>query len=189
MNVKVPMISTLFVLGATGLAALIGCEQSAQSGPPAKPSTETSKPAAADSALPATLWLATEPASAKPVAEIKQSAAAGQDVVVFGRIGGSKEPFVSGRAMFTLADRSIPSCVEKHGPGCATPWDYCCEAKDTVLASTITVQVTGADGKPLKTGLSDVHGLKPLTDLVITGKVSSAGSNVVIDAQGIYLKK
>jgi hypothetical protein len=178
------------VLGVAVLLAATGCERSATSDAPAQPSKATTANAAAatDGALPAAVWLATEPADAKPVAEVKKTATAGQNVVVFGRIGGGKEPFVTGRAMFMLADRSMPSCVEKHGPGCATPWDYCCEPKETVLASTTTVQIVGPDGKPLKQGLSGEHGLKPLTDVVIAGEVSSAGENVVIDATGIFIK-
>ncbi len=180
----------LSIISGVALFALSGCEQSANSAPPGKPAREpASKPAAAaESALPAGLWLTQEPADAKPVADVKKAATAGQEIVVSGRIGGGKDPFVTGRAMFTLADRSLPSCVEKHGPGCETPWDYCCEPKDLLHASTLTVQVTGADGKPLKVGLMDVHGLKPLAEVFVTGKVSSAGDNVVVAARGIYVK-
>jgi hypothetical protein len=187
---KVILTSVSIVLGTVALA-LSGCGQAPASQSPAKPtpsSAPASSPAAAEKALPATLWLTAAPADAKPVAEVKKSAKAGQDVVIFGRIGGGREPFVMGRALFMLADRSLPSCVEKHGPGCATPWDFCCEPKETVLASTTTIQVVGPDGKPAKLGLDGVHGLKPLAEVVIAGKVSSAGDSVVIDATGIYVK-
>lgn len=187
---KARVFCGLLALGLTGFSALVGCEQSANSNAPAQAAGEpASQPGASDSGLPGGLWLASEPADARPVGEIKKKAAAGQNVVVFGRIGGSRDPFVSGRAMFTLADRSLPSCTEKHGPGCETPWDYCCEPKENVLANTITVQVVGADGKPLRVALSNVHSLKPLSNVVVTGKVSSAGVNVVIDTQGIYVKQ
>jgi hypothetical protein len=91
--------------------------------------------------------------------------------------------------MFMLADPNLPSCNERHDPGCATPWDYCCEAKETVLESTATVQIVGPDGKPLKLGVEGEHGLKPLTEVVVAGKVLSAGENVVINAVGIYVKQ
>jgi hypothetical protein len=187
---KVLVSNVPFVLVAALLLAAAGCEPSSTPDSAAKPAGAAAAitPAAGDGGLPASLWLTTEPTGAKPVAEVKKTATAGQNVVVFGRIGGGKEPFVTGRAMFMLADRSMPSCVEKHGPGCATPWDYCCEPKETVLASTTTVQIVGPDGKPLKQGLSGEHGLKPLTDVVIAGEVSSAGENVVIDATGIFIK-
>ena len=172
------------------LAILAGCDQSAQSPPPAKPAASAaSPPAAPDSALPPGLWLSAEPADAKPVGEIKKNAAAGQDVVLFGRIGGSRDPFVSGRAMFTLVDRSVPSCTDRHGDGCPTPWDYCCEPRENLLANTVTIQVLGADGKPARVALADSYNLKPLAEVTVTGKVSSAGANVVIDAHGIFVKK
>ena len=181
----------MFVFGVASLLAATGCERSTPSTasvPPSAPAPTAKTQPAGDAGLPAGVWLTAAPADAKPVAETKKSAAVGQEVVLFGRIGGGKVPFVEGRAMFMLADRSIPSCVEKHGPGCATPWDYCCEPKETVLAGTATVQLVGADGRPLKVGLEGVRGLKPLAEVVVTGKVSSAGENVVIDATGIYIK-
>jgi hypothetical protein len=170
-----------------GLGVLIvggGCKDSAAPAAPEKAATE----ATTGSGIPDGVWLASSPAGAKAVAEVKKSAAAGQEVVLTGRIGGRKDPFVSGRAMFMLSDRSIPSCEETHGPGCATPWDYCCEPKETVLGGTLTVQIVGADGKPLKTGLEGAHGLKPLAEVVVKGKAVGTGSEMVIDATGIYVR-
>jgi hypothetical protein len=178
------------IVATTVLVLLSGCERAADNRPPTTGGT-TAAPAAAvpiAAGIPDHVWLATAPAGAKTVAEVKKTAAEGADVVVFGRIGGGKAPFVEGRALFMLADRSLASCVEKHGPGCTTPWDYCCEPKEQVRAGTTTIQVVGADGKPLKTGLEGVHGLKPLTEVVIAGKVATAGENVVINATGIYVK-
>lgn len=172
----------LVTCGAIGLL-LVGCKRAATS------QTAGNSPAAAESSLPSSLWLANAPANAKPMAEVKKSAAVGQDVIVSGRIGGRKDPFVTGRAMFLLADRSLPSCTEKHGDGCPTPWDYCCETPETILANTGVVQIVGADGKPLKLGLEGLHGLQPLREVVIVGEVSNAGENVVINATGIYLKE
>lgn len=184
---KSQVISIWLVVGSGVLLAASGCKDSAPSGK--RPDDATAEAAGtAVSEIPAELWLASAPPGAQPVAEVKKSAAAGQDVVLFGRIGGRKEPFVSGRAMFMLTDRIIPSCAEKHGPGCRTPWDYCCEPKETVLASTLTVEMVGADGKPLKVGLEGVRGLKPLAEVVIRGKVVGAGDEFVVDATGIYVR-
>lgn len=171
----------------TLLLVTAGCERSAAPQPAAKPAG--SPVAAAENALPAGLWLKAAPADARPVAEVKKSAQAGQDVVVFGRIGGRKDPFVAGRAMFMLADAGIPSCREKHEDGCPTPWDFCCEPKETILAGTTTVQVVDADGKPLKCSLGPEQGLKPLANVVVAGRIASAGDNVVIDATGIYVEQ
>lgn len=187
---KTPFPCLMTIFGATLVLAVVGCEKSATSGSSAKSPTaaNASAPPATAEGLPSAVWLTAEPAGAKPVAEVRTAAEAGQEVVVIGRIAGQTEPFVAGRAIFMLADRSIPSCTEKHGPGCRTPWDFCCEAKETVRAGTATVQIVGPDGKPLKIGLENQRGLKPLADVVIAGKVSTAGDALVIDATGIYVK-
>ncbi len=183
------MVTGAMIVAVTTVVLLTGCEKAAEDKTPAKPgatATNTAAPSAAG--IPDSVWLAAAPDGAKAVTDVKKDAATGQDVVVFGRIGGGKVPFVEGRAMFMLADRGLVSCTEKHGPGCTTPWDYCCEPKEQVLAGTTTIQLVGADGKPLKASLEGVHGLKPLSEVVIAGKVASAGDNVVINATGIYVK-
>ncbi len=172
------------------LPAVSGCKDSttsAQSGKPAGDAAAATETPASGS-IPADLWLAEEPVGAKPVAEVKKSAKPGQEVVLYGRIGGRKDPFVSGRAMFMLSDSSIPSCAEKHSDGCPTPWDYCCESKETVLAGTLTVEIVGPDGKPLKERVEGVRGLKPLAEVVVRGKAVGVGDELVIDATGIYVK-
>ena len=49
--------------------------------------------------LPATLFVAAAPTEFVHVFDLKQSAKEGDQVTVRGRIGGSKEPFVVGRAV------------------------------------------------------------------------------------------
>jgi len=172
------------VVGLGALVVGFGCKDSAAPAALEKAATG----ATAGSGIPDGIWLASVPADAKAVAEVKKSAAAGQEVVLTGRIGGRKDPFVSGRAMFMLSDRSIPACNEKHNDGCPTPWDYCCEPKETVLGGTLTVQIVGADGKPLKTGLEGARGLRPMAEVVVRGKAVGTGSEMVIEATGIYVK-
>lgn len=183
-QMKTLAIGLGLVVGLGVLVVGVGCKDSAAPAAPEKASTE----ATAGTGIPDGVWLASSPADAKAVADVKKSAAAGQEVVLFGRIGGGRNPFVSGRAMFMLSDRSIPSCNEKHNDGCPTPWDYCCEPKETVLGGTLTVQIVGTDGKPLKADLEGVHGLKPLAEVVVKGKTVGTGSEMVIDATGIYVK-
>ena len=52
------------------------------------------------------------------------------------------------------------------------------------------MQVVGADGKPLRAGLSGFAGLKPLSVVTVKGKVSKAGESglLVIDATGLHVK-
>lgn len=170
------------------LVALAGCEQKPPA--PAAPSggNAAQQPAAQ---LPRTLFVAEPIADAKDVLAVKKSAEAGKEVVIHGRVGGREDPFVSGRAIFMVADMSLPPCNARSADMCKTPWDYCCEPKDALTAATATVQIVGPDGKPLKVDLSQAPELKPLTEVTIKGKVSQKEGEqiLVIDAQSIYVKK
>lgn len=175
-----------------GIGVFGGCQRSTPpSGSGAGDANTAVAPAAggAETAVPASAFLEKSPDGAKSVEDVKKDAAAGQEVVVRGRIGGRVDPFVEGRAIFTLADESMKSCNELHADQCPTPWDYCCEPKDSLTAKTLTVQLVGSDGRPLKAGLKGQHGLNPLEHVVIAGRVASAAENaVVIDATGIYVE-
>jgi hypothetical protein len=59
---------------------------------------------------------AEEPADAKGVIDLRKDAKEGDDVVIVGRIGGSKHPVVQGRAAFTIVDLSLKSCDDD--PNC-----------------------------------------------------------------------
>ncbi|MEW6200239.1 MAG: hypothetical protein AB1601_16435 [Planctomycetota bacterium] len=161
--------------------AFSGCERAAA------PTAQGAAPAAG--ALPVDLWLATEPAEAVSVRAVKLDAAAGREVAVRGRIGGRKDPFVTGSAVFLLVDKALPTCNEKYEDGCPTPWDYCCEAREDVLASSATVQVVGGDGRPLKVGLQGQHGLVPGAEVVVKGQVAAAEKDgtLVLTARGVYV--
>ncbi len=75
--------------------------------------------------LPANLLLAAKPDGAKDVFDAKQAAKEGDTIVIRGKIGGSKDPFVDGRAVFTLADPTkIIECSKREGDTCTTPEDY-----------------------------------------------------------------
>ncbi|UCG33811.1 MAG: hypothetical protein JSU68_04080 [Phycisphaerales bacterium] len=144
---------------------------------------------ASDVALPPGLFLERAPQDARELEEVKDNAAVGDRVVLRGRIGGRVEPFVDGRAMFMLADGRMPTCNERHGDGCRTPWDYCCEPKADLLARTATIQLADASGRPLKRTVKGVEGLVPTAEIVVTGKVSQRddGDVMVVDASGIYV--
>lgn len=135
--------------------------------------------------------VAAEPAGAKSVTDVKSSAKEGDEVVVRGEVGGSAKPIVEGRAVFNLADpEKLTSCNKKPGDTCATPWDYCCHTPEEIAASTISLQVRGADGRPIATDLG-ASGIRPLTALVVKGKVGPRPDPkvLVIDATEIWVAK
>jgi len=169
-----------------------GCDRKPAEPPgtPAATPPSAASPGAAHSLLPDTLFVTVEPTAAREVGEVKADAAAEGAVVLRGRIGGRVEPFVKDRAIFMLADYRMPTCRDKHGDGCPTPWDYCCEPKDELLAKTATIQIVGPDGQPLKLGLQGQHGLEPMAEIVVSGRVASRdGGTLLINAERIFVKK
>jgi hypothetical protein len=174
-------MNMLFMAGiaATVVVGAPGCDRKSE-GP---------KTAAAPAVgLPESLFLGAAPADAKDVKDAKPTLKAGDKVVLAGRIGGSRAPFVAGRAVFTLVDPRLPTCADDPADTCTTPWDYCCEAPEVLNANMATVQVVNAEGQPLKSGLEGVHGLKPLAKVTVVGTVTQAdGKNLLVKADGIYV--
>lgn len=155
--------------------------------------TQTQTGTAPREPLPAGLIVdASPPAAAKDVADVRTTAADGDEVLVHGRIGGSERPFVEGRAAFQLVDLSLLTC-DKAGNmhTCKTPWDYCCDAKEDVFGKSVTVQVSGKNGQPLRADLTGVGGLKPMSEVAVKGKVkkSEDGKAMTLDATALYVKQ
>ena len=114
---------------------------------------------------------------------------AGDTALVVGLIGGKFEPFAKNRAVFQLIDSSLKPC-DISADGCPAPWDYCCETPEQIMASSMTIQVVGTDGRPLPLGLEGKDGLEPLTTLVVSGKVQQSSDGVfVLDAEKIMISK
>ncbi len=109
--------------------------------------------------------LATKPAGAVSVLDARKTGAA--DVAtVTGRIAN----LVPGLAVFTLMDTSLPYCGETNkDDGCKTPWDYCCESKDTRTANSLLVEVRDGAGKPIAGSSSDLRLLDAVT---VVGKLT-----------------
>lgn len=182
------MKNTCFIFTLAALLFALGCERKPAE-PTGKPEAAPTPAPAAQSALPDGLFVTEEPAGAKEVGEVKADVAATGEVVLRGRIGGRVETFVKERAIFMLADSRLPTCRDKHGDGCPTPWDYCCEPKEELLAKTASIQVAGPDGQPLKLGLQGRHGLEPMAEIVISGKIASRDGTLLINAEKIFVKK
>ena len=139
--------------------------------------------------LPTGFFVDKQPENAKDVSEARKAGTlkAGDEVVLRGRIGGSKEPFVNGRAVLTLMGRGLKACNENPDDKCSKPWDYCCETKEGILANSVTVQVVDAKGQILRTDMKGRRGLKELSEMVVVGKVASAdGKAVVVNATAVY---
>ncbi len=155
-----------------------------------KPATQLALPAAATSAptLPAGLFVTEQPAGAVGVIAARAIAKAGDRVVLLGRIGGSRSPFVSNRAIFTIVDPSLKSCVEMGDDDhCPRPWDYCCEERKSITQGMASIEIDGADGKPLAFALEAEGTLKPLMLVAVEGTLqASDGGALLVRADHIY---
>ena len=176
--------------GLTALALLL-CGCSGSSSKTTGPGTASNpNPKASQDQLSAGFILGAAPAGARNVGEAKKAVQEKDAVVLRGRIGG-EHPFTEGRAMLTIADMKLTPCNEKADDKCPTPWDFCCDPKETILEHSASVQVLGADGKILKTSLQSVKGLAPLSIIVVQGIVAERPDPkvLVINATGIYIEK
>jgi hypothetical protein len=183
-----PFMKTSFLAAILALAAgaLIGCDGDDA---PAAPTSPQPTATDASAALPANLFLDKAPENVQELAAAKKSAKAGDDVIIRGRVAGQKDPIAANRAILTLLDAAVNTCERMPGDTCPTPWDACCEPRETLQANTATIQVVDAAGRPLKTGLRGVGGIEPLKELVVVGKVKSQdATTLVIDATAIYVK-
>jgi hypothetical protein len=176
--------SLAFAFALSALTALqSGCDKKEAN--PAATGKPTGSPVAV---LPTGLFLTTEPKDAKPVEDAKKAAKPGETIVVRGRVGGSADPFVAGRTVFTIVGPGLKSCAENPGDSCKTPWDYCCESTEDIAAHAATVQVVDAAGAPVKADIKGQSGVKELTDVIVVGKVAQAdGKVLVVNATGIYV--
>lgn len=181
-------LSYRMIITTAALAALVtsGCKSKSDAQPQSAEAPASTKTPAAT--LPANLFAQEAPADARTVAALKADANAKGAVVVQGRIGGRKDPFVDGVAMFLLADASMKSCDELHGDTCKTPWDYCCEPMESLAAKIATIQVVGEDGKPLRVNVQGQHGIEPLARVTVVGQIVSQPSGaLVVNASKIYV--
>jgi hypothetical protein len=135
---------------------------------------------------PDSFALASEPPGARPVKELLQKAANGEEIVAVGRVGEE----VQGLASFRLVDASLRACSEMEMPdNCKTPWDYCCTPAEELRKVTASVELREG-GSALKADVIGWHGVDHLKTVVVTGRAErdSAG-NLTIAASGVFVRK
>ncbi len=131
--------------------------------------------------------LVSEPAGSISVAELKASAVEGDEVVLRGRIGGRMRPMSADSPVFTVVDLGLAHCGQIPGDGCSTPWDYCCETPETMVANTATIQLVDAAGRALGASPAE-HGFAPLDEVVVVGVVGArpGGGVLTVRATGVH---
>jgi len=166
--------------GLLMLAALAGCGDEEADVPELK--------------IDATPYLLKEaPETAQEVKAIhegaKESGTEGGEVVLVGKIGGSMNPWIEGRAAFNIVDRSVKSCSDIPGDKCPTPWDYCC-TRDDLPGATALVKVVGEDGRLLAADARQLFGVKELQTVFVRGTATrDEKGNLVVVASRLYVKK
>lgn len=120
------------------------------------------------------------------IAEAKASAKEGDKIILTGHIGGREDPFVAGRAAFTLVDPKLHPCTD----GCKTPWDFCCDSQEDIAANAATIQVVDADGRVIRTPINGHKGIKPGAEIVVAGTVTKRDTPAVliVNADKIWVK-
>ncbi len=173
-------ISTVLLSFVT--LAVVACDKSATPPAPGGASSTGAVP------RPADLFVVEPPAGAVGVIAARATAKAGDRVVLLGRIGGSRSPFVSNRAIFTIVDPSLKSCVEGGDDDhCPRPWDYCCEERKSLSNGMATVEVTDAAGDPLAFSLESEGILKPLMLVIVEGTLQpTEGGALVVRAVHVH---
>jgi hypothetical protein len=173
------------LFGLAGLLAvvvIVGCSKT-------DPTPKNSPDPKASEEAKAKYLLATEPADAKGVKEIRQRAKDGDEVVVVGRIGGSVKPF-TGRAAFTIVDLKYKACSDREGDNCETPWDFCCESPDELAKGTVLVKLVDSAGKTLPDDAKELLSMKELQTVVIRGQARKGEDNSIsVVANGIFIRK
>lgn len=129
-----------------------------------------------------------EPANAQNVIAIRADATDGEEVAVVGRIGGDVNPWIDGRAAFTIVDTSLLACSDIKGDNCPTPWDYCCET-DKLKTGKLLVKFVDEEGNLIPSDAQELLGLGELDTVVIQGTMQKTEDGAaVLLANGLYLR-
>jgi hypothetical protein len=170
--------------GMLALAGFLGCSSQSSTAPVA----QTAAPSPTPSAAGAKYRLDAEPAGARNVADVRAAAVDGEKVVVVGRIGGDVNPWVEGRAAFTIVDLSLQACSDIPGDSCPTPWDYCC-ATDGLKTGSILVKVVDEGGQLVADDARTLLGVAELDTLVVEGTLQKGEEgNATVLASHVFVR-
>jgi hypothetical protein len=163
-------------------SSVIGCSGSV--------SPETTGKTATDVSINGDKYLlADEPDGAVGVIEARESAKDGEPIVVVGRIGGAANPWIEGRAAFTLLDASMAMVAEgadnEEGEICL---DDCC-AEERGKCTTL-VKVVDGNGKLVAADSRQLLGVSADDTVVVSGTASKdASGNFTVLAQGVFVRR
>lgn len=133
--------------------------------------------------------LTAEPEGAVGVLDARDASPHGGPVVLVGRIGGTQQPWVLGKAAFVIVDPTCGADVEHshHGPDDNCPF---CAQKKPQSESLAIVQFHDQRGQLLALDAKELFELGEDQTVVVKGeaKVNELGTLVVM-ASGIYVRR
>lgn len=167
------------ITGSVLAGLLIGCSQD----------TKQAKPISALTLNRSPFLLSMEPQVATSVIKVRENASDGDDVVIVGRIGGSENPWIEGRAAFSIVDGSLKACSDIEGDNCPQPWDYCCETSKLPNATAL-VKIIDDGGNLVTTDARELLEVKELSTVIVKGKAKrDDAGNLTVLANSVYIKK
>ncbi len=167
----------LISLGMWCGTAMVGCNSSetATTGGAANKATELGQQYVESS----------EPAGAISVGAARSPSATAGPIVLVGRIGGSKEPFVEGMAAFTIVDEKVPFCAPEEN--CPTPWDYCCQQNE-VKKNIAMVKIVDDQGNVVAYDARELVHVAELNRVVVTGTSETDDQgNLTVLARTVFI--
>ncbi len=133
--------------------------------------------------------LTEEPEGAVGVIAAREEAEDGKPLVMVGRIGGAANPWIEGRAAFTLLDASmnVVAVGEDSVEGEICTGDCCATER---LACTALVKVVNAEGQLIAVDSRQLLGVKEADMVVVEGRAQKDKSgNFVMLANRLYIRR
>jgi hypothetical protein len=170
---KMIIRTTGLMLAVITLLIVVGCNNEEQVTKPAMDGTS--------------YLLSSQPTDVLQVKQFLEQAKDGDQVAVVGRIGGERDPWVEGLAIFTIVDNSLTPCNEIPEDQCKTPWDYCC-ATD-IATSRIAVEIVDKNEEIVLESANRLLKVKELQRVVVQGTTRrDDDGKVSLIATGIFVE-
>lgn len=169
------------LIALTGLVGVIGCGSASDTTLPV-----TSTAANVDASQ---FQLTEEPDGAVGVIAARESAEDGAPIVLVGRVGGSANPWIKGRAAFTLLDASMSVVAEGEdsAEGEICTGDCCALERQNC---TTLVKVVDSKGKLVAVDSRELLGLKESDMVVVKGTAQKDKTgNFVMLASGVFVRR
>jgi hypothetical protein len=123
------------------------------------------------------------------VLEVRKQANDGDEVLILGRVGGSRKPLVAGRAAFTIVDPSLKACNELPGDTCPYPWDYCCEPPDDLARASTLVKFVDEHGDTIPVDARQLLAIRELQTVVVQGRAKrDEAGNLTVLATKLHIR-